>query len=161
MHIRVGIERTQILTICSSPAQPSLSQTLLWLLPIPYLVTSHPSSMAALNLSHKHAAKSKSREGVKTNMMSLPNKLDRRWYLEQEVRMRLVAHPLGFGATTIHALAVPKRLQKPKTTTHDDDGSSEDDTRPKWLPMEKSTSTGRSEGYRWRDWWVPRAAIRI
>jgi hypothetical protein len=69
LHIRVGIERAQILTICSSPAQRSLSQSLLRLLPIPYLVTSHPSSMAALNLSHKHAAKSKSREGVKTNKM--------------------------------------------------------------------------------------------
>jgi predicted sugar kinase len=62
--------------------------------------------MAALNLSHKHAAKSKSREGVKTNKMLLPNKLDRRRYLELEVRMRLEAHPLGFGATTIPALAV-------------------------------------------------------
>jgi hypothetical protein len=31
-----------------------LIQSLLRLLPVPYLVTSHPSSMVALNLSHKH-----------------------------------------------------------------------------------------------------------
>jgi hypothetical protein len=36
--------------------------------------------------------------------MLLPNKLDRRRYLEQEVRTRSVAHPLCFGATAIPAL---------------------------------------------------------
>ena len=99
---------------------------------------------------------------MKTNRMLLPNKLDRRRYLEQEVRMRLVAHPLGFDATTIPALAVAaKETAEAEDSTHDDDGSSEDDTHPKWLLMEKSTSTGRSEGYRWRDWWVSGAAILI
>ena len=32
----------------------SLIQSLLRLPPVPYLITSHPSSMVALNLSHKH-----------------------------------------------------------------------------------------------------------